>query len=92
MKATAPAETLDLEVLRDALTSVRRLPPSIRSQSSASSPREEREQPAGRGSLRAAVTAGAGGIWGKIRDKGAIDDDITADLKSAVGDFKTSYR
>jgi F-type H+-transporting ATPase subunit alpha len=31
-------------------------------------------------------------VLGKIRDKGAIDDDITADLKAAVGDFKTSYR
>jgi F-type H+-transporting ATPase subunit alpha len=31
-------------------------------------------------------------VLGKIRDKGAIDDDITSDLKSAVGEFKTSYR
>src|SRR5579862_239820 len=28
----------------------------------------------------------------KIIDKGAIDDDITNDLKAAVGEFKTSYR
>lgn len=27
-----------------------------------------------------------------IRDKGAIDDTITADLKAALGEFKTSYR
>src|SRR6187401_41027 len=31
-------------------------------------------------------------VLGKIRDKGAIDDDITADLKAAVGEFKSSYR
>jgi F-type H+-transporting ATPase subunit alpha len=31
-------------------------------------------------------------ILGKIRDKGAIDEDITNDLKAAVGEFKTSYR
>ena len=31
-------------------------------------------------------------VLGKIRDKGAIDDDITNDLKAAVGEFKTSYR
>jgi F-type H+-transporting ATPase subunit alpha len=31
-------------------------------------------------------------VLGKIRDKGAIDDDITADLKAAVGEFKTAYR
>ena len=31
-------------------------------------------------------------LLGKIRDKGAIDDDITTDLKAAVGEFKTSYR
>ncbi len=31
-------------------------------------------------------------VLAKIRDKGAIDDDITADLKAAVGEFKTSYR
>jgi len=28
----------------------------------------------------------------KIIEKGAIDDEITADLKAAVGEFKTSYR
>ncbi len=28
----------------------------------------------------------------KIIDKGAIDDDITNDLKAALGEFKTSYR
>src|SRR5882757_7818580 len=28
----------------------------------------------------------------KIIDKGEIDDEITADLKAAVGEFKTSYR
>jgi F-type H+-transporting ATPase subunit alpha len=27
-----------------------------------------------------------------IRDKGAIDDTITAELKASVGEFKTSYR
>src|SRR5947207_4667658 len=31
-------------------------------------------------------------LLAKIRDKGAIDDDITADLKAAVGEFKTAYR
>jgi F-type H+-transporting ATPase subunit alpha len=31
-------------------------------------------------------------VLNKIIDKGAIDDDITADLKAAVGEFKTSYR
>ena len=31
-------------------------------------------------------------VLGKIRDKAAIDDDITSDLKAAVGEFKTSYR
>ncbi len=31
-------------------------------------------------------------LLGKIRDKAAIDDEITADLKSAVGEFKQSYR
>ncbi|MEA3212944.1 MAG: F-type H+/Na+-transporting ATPase subunit alpha [Chthoniobacter sp.] len=32
------------------------------------------------------------GLLTKIRDKAAIDDEITADLKAAVGEFKTSYR
>ena len=32
------------------------------------------------------------GVLAKIRDKGAIDDDITNDLKSALTEFKTSYR
>ena len=31
-------------------------------------------------------------VLAKIRDKGAIDDDITADLKAALAEFKTSYR
>ncbi len=31
-------------------------------------------------------------VLAKIRDKAAIDDDITADLKAAVAEFKTSYR
>ena len=31
-------------------------------------------------------------VLAKIRDKGAIDDDITADLKAALTEFKTSYR
>ena len=31
-------------------------------------------------------------VLAKIRDKGAIDDDITNDLKAAVTEFKTSYR
>ena len=31
-------------------------------------------------------------LLGKIRDKGAIDDEITGDLKAAVGEFKASYR
>jgi F-type H+-transporting ATPase subunit alpha len=31
-------------------------------------------------------------VLGKIRDKAAIDEDITNDLKAAVGEFKTSYR
>jgi F-type H+-transporting ATPase subunit alpha len=29
---------------------------------------------------------------GKIRDVGAINDDITGELKAAVGEFKSSYR
>src|SRR5580698_582632 len=31
-------------------------------------------------------------VLGKIRDKAAIDEDIANDLKSAVTEFKTSYR
>jgi len=31
-------------------------------------------------------------VLAKIRDKGAIDDDITADLKAALAEFKNSYR
>jgi F-type H+-transporting ATPase subunit alpha len=31
-------------------------------------------------------------VISKIRDKGAIDDGITADLKAAVTEFKTSYK
>jgi F-type H+-transporting ATPase subunit alpha len=31
-------------------------------------------------------------VLAKIRDKGAIDDAITADLKAALAEFKTSYR
>ena len=31
-------------------------------------------------------------VLAKIRDKGAIDDDITNDLKAALAEFKTSYR
>ena len=31
-------------------------------------------------------------VLAKIREKGAIDDDIANDLKSAVAEFKTSYR
>ena len=31
-------------------------------------------------------------VLSKLRDKKAIDDDITTDLKAAVGEFKTSYR
>ena len=31
-------------------------------------------------------------VLAKIRDKGAIDDDITANLKAALAEFKTSYR
>jgi F-type H+-transporting ATPase subunit alpha len=31
-------------------------------------------------------------VLAKIRDKGAVNDDITADLKSAVGEFKQNYR
>jgi F-type H+-transporting ATPase subunit alpha len=31
-------------------------------------------------------------VLGKLRDKGAIDDEITGELKTAVGEFKTSYR
>jgi F-type H+-transporting ATPase subunit alpha len=30
-------------------------------------------------------------VLAKIRDKGAIDDEIAGDLKSALGDFKASY-
>ena len=31
-------------------------------------------------------------VLAKIRDKGAIDDDITNDLKAALAEFKSSYR
>ncbi len=31
-------------------------------------------------------------VLGKIRDKGAISDEISADLKAAVGEFKQGYR
>ncbi len=31
-------------------------------------------------------------VLAKIRDKGAISDEITADLKGAVGEFKQTYR
>src|ERR1700744_6386163 len=31
-------------------------------------------------------------VLSKILDKGAIDDEITNDLKAALGEFKTSYR
>ncbi len=31
-------------------------------------------------------------VLGKIREKAAINDEITADLKAAVGEFKQSYR
>jgi F-type H+-transporting ATPase subunit alpha len=31
-------------------------------------------------------------LLGKIRDKAAIDDEISGDLKAAIGEFKTSYR
>ena len=31
-------------------------------------------------------------VLAKIREKGAIDDDITNDLKAALAEFKTSYR
>jgi F-type H+-transporting ATPase subunit alpha len=42
--------------------------------------------------LQEYLTTRKDAVLAKIRDKGAIDDDITADLKSAVGDFKSSYR
>jgi len=42
--------------------------------------------------LQEYLTTRKDAVLGKIRDKGAIDDDITADLKAAVGEFKTSYR
>ena len=32
------------------------------------------------------------GTLKKIRDTGAINDDITADLKAALSEFKSSYR
>jgi F-type H+-transporting ATPase subunit alpha len=38
------------------------------------------------------VTTRKEAVLTKLRDKGAIDDEITADLKAAVGEFKTSYR
>ena len=31
-------------------------------------------------------------VLNKIRDKGAIDDAITADLKAALGEFKTTFK
>ena len=31
-------------------------------------------------------------VLAKIRDTGAINDDITADLKAALSEFKSSYR
>ncbi len=31
-------------------------------------------------------------VLAKIRDKGAIDDDITTDLKAALAEFKSTYR
>ena len=31
-------------------------------------------------------------VLGAIREKKAIDDAITADLKTAVGEFKAGYR
>ena len=42
--------------------------------------------------LQEFLTTRKDAVLGKIRDKGAIDDDITNDLKAAVGEFKTSYR
>src|SRR5580704_11360262 len=42
--------------------------------------------------LQEYLTTRKDAVLGKIRDKGAIDDDITNDLKAAVGEFKTSYR
>jgi F-type H+/Na+-transporting ATPase subunit alpha len=42
--------------------------------------------------LQEFLTTRKDAVLGKIRDKGAIDDEITADLKAAVGEFKTSYR
>ncbi|HSI14226.1 MAG TPA: F0F1 ATP synthase subunit alpha [Chthoniobacter sp.] len=42
--------------------------------------------------LQEYLTTRKDSILGKIRDKGAIDDDITSDLKAALGEFKTSYR
>src|SRR5271154_6206091 len=42
--------------------------------------------------LQEYLTTRKDAVLGKIRDKAAIDDDITSDLKAAVGEFKTSYR
>ena len=42
--------------------------------------------------LQEYLTTRKDALLAKILDKGAIDDDITADLKAAVGEFKTSYR
>jgi F-type H+-transporting ATPase subunit alpha len=42
--------------------------------------------------LQEFLTTRKDAVLGKIRGKGAIDDDITNDLKAAVGEFKTSYR
>jgi F-type H+/Na+-transporting ATPase subunit alpha len=38
------------------------------------------------------VTTRKDAVLTKVREKGAIDDELTADLKAAVGEFKTSYR
>jgi F-type H+-transporting ATPase subunit alpha len=42
--------------------------------------------------LQEFLTTRKDAVLGKVRDKGAIDEDITNDLKAAVGEFKTSYR
>jgi F-type H+-transporting ATPase subunit alpha len=42
--------------------------------------------------LQEYLTTRKDAVLGKIRDKGAIDDDVSNDLKAAIGEFKTSYR
>ncbi len=44
------------------------------------------------GKLQEFMTTRKDAVLAKIRDKGAVNDEITADLKAAVGEFKQNYR